>query len=504
MKNLKVSIINIIIQINKIIEQIPILYKNYETRVKEFITEMTNPLNQIVLTDRTEKIDNARTEMIKENSLKKPFIFKGYTTELDRINEAEKNNKLLYNLPDYPDRNSIKARKISPPQKINFHPELPPKKLLQNTNNFLANSVDKIKLNGCRRISIREKNQINDLIKKKAILQPQMRFRARTDLERVYDSLNGKYIEEPERDIIERQLKNIDLFDYKKPKELLKEEIKNKKKSPSEKIINKSANVGQTQKSFEEINDIKSVYGPSNIYFEPSNNDKKSWSRKNNLNKEARNFLNIYHQKTHFKATKEIAAYKAKNKIKDTCFLLPHLFPQNRSHNLDIIDNNKRFNTIGNTKLNYNKKIINYSNENDLFKFADEHEKDELKEEQNLDYDYQSKINNPILKNEIKFDSKSIELVTKMAFLKKENDGDESNDNILVNKKIEDEKEKCVSNMDQENNMNMIANKILNECNVVSQKSRYNDISHKINAGKTMITKGLSIEEFLNKNKLKY
>ena len=56
------------------------MYKNYETRVKEFITEMTNPLNQIVLKERTDKKDNSRNEIIKENSLKKPFIFKGDTT----------------------------------------------------------------------------------------------------------------------------------------------------------------------------------------------------------------------------------------------------------------------------------------------------------------------------------------------------------------------------------------------------------------------------------------
>ena len=42
------------------------MYKNYETRVREFITEMTNPLNQIVLTYRTEIIDNACIEIIKK------------------------------------------------------------------------------------------------------------------------------------------------------------------------------------------------------------------------------------------------------------------------------------------------------------------------------------------------------------------------------------------------------------------------------------------------------
>ncbi len=61
------------------------MYKNYEKRVKEFISEMANPSSQIVITDITEKVNNCRQELMNESKLQKPFIFKGYISEQDRI-----------------------------------------------------------------------------------------------------------------------------------------------------------------------------------------------------------------------------------------------------------------------------------------------------------------------------------------------------------------------------------------------------------------------------------
>ena len=100
------------------------MYRNYEKWVKDFISDMTNPSNQIVITDITEKIDNCRQELMNESKMQKPFIFKGYTSELDRINDTVKNNRLLYNLPDYPDKKLIKSqskKNVEVPPKIDFH-----------------------------------------------------------------------------------------------------------------------------------------------------------------------------------------------------------------------------------------------------------------------------------------------------------------------------------------------------------------------------------------------
>ena len=110
------------------------MYKNYEKRVKDFITEMANPSTQIVINDITEKVINCRQELMNESQMQKPFVFRGYTNELDRINDTIKYNKLLFNLPDYPeekknrsksiDKNNDKDNSIKEnPPKINFNIE---------------------------------------------------------------------------------------------------------------------------------------------------------------------------------------------------------------------------------------------------------------------------------------------------------------------------------------------------------------------------------------------
>ena len=458
-----------------IIEQIPIMYKNYENRVREFITEMTNPASKIVVKDLTEKVENARTQIIKENSLKKPFIFKGYTTELDRVRNTERNNKLLYNLPDYPEKKSpIKQNSLSP-LRINYHLDEKINEINKNKDkNLLNNSLGKARLPNARRMSITEKRQLNDLIKKDAIIQPQMRFRARTDLERVYDALNGKYIKNNEREIVERQLRKINLFDYKKPKELLKNEIPGKSNKFSKKI--------QDMKKSQQ-----NIYGNAKIYYEPKNTDKKSWMRNNNLNREAMGILSNYHIKTHFKATKEIAEYQTDNddldiktNDKKSCFLLPNIIP---------------------------KKTISYmsrnsSNPEDALNFSEDYEENERYETINENEYNRQKNNNPIIKGDkIRFDKNKMQFLEKIAFLKEKEEGKHKDTKNNMEEEDEDITNNFGNNICNEG-LNMVAKKILRECNVTSPKSRYNNTTHKTNEGKAMITRGLSIEEFRDKYNL--
>ena len=501
------------------------MYKNYEKRVKDFITEMANPSSQIVITDVTEKINNCRQELMNESKMQKPFIFKGYITEQDRINDTIRNNKLLFNLPDYPENNSKSKSKEKDksfndkPPKINFHifeNENEKNKTISSTPSKLPNpnlSLDatksrgRIKYNYKKRMSITEKNQIKALIKKDSILQPQMRFTARTDLERVYDVLNGDYIKTNEREIIERQLKHIHLFNYKKPKELLKgdgyndedleEKLKNEKSPNKEKKKNKN---------------IRNIYGPSNVYYEAKNNAKKAWARKDNLNLEARGLLSSYHIKTHFKATEEIAEYKSnsRNKSKDSCFLLPHLLPKNYRYQILNTDGNiSAFSSVNNSnsKSVNNRKMMDYSKLEDtrnLFNFDKDNEKDEINEK-NDESNY-NHVNNPILMgNKLKVDPNSLKALSKLAFksvLHEDDDSNENNEINIVNNAKEKDYDKNKNKNDDATNLNHVAKKILSECNVYSQKSKFNNSSHKSKGGKTMITKGMTVEEFENKYKL--
>ena len=501
--------------------------KNYEKRVKDFITEMTNPLSQIVINDITEKVTNCRQELMNERQMQKPFIFKGYITEQDRIDDTVKNHKLLFNLPDYPEPKKNKSTSSDKDNSsmspiINYHineneknktiMETPVKVTNQSVSLDNSNTKDKtnsLKYSFKRRMSISEKNQLKALEKKNSIIQPQMRFTARTDLERVYDVLNGDYIKHHEREIIERQLKHINLYNYRKPKDLLKgdkfDSSFNDEDAPNKLKNDKSPLKDDAKKN----KSIKNIYGPCNIYYEIRNNDRKAWARNSNLNTEARGLLSSYHFKTHFKATEEIAEYKTNNKsnLKDSCFLLPHLLPKNhRYQNLNshmTISNN---NSI--SKSVKNKKAFDYSKIEDtrkIFNF-DEDEYNEKKDEGGY-----NGVNNPILKdNKLDIDPHSLKVLSKLAFKNTltGNEELESNDNneVIIANPLKDNDFSSKNKNDDINpnnlNLNQVAKKVLNECNVYVQKSKFNNSSLKSKGGKTMITKGMTVEEFENKYNL--
>ena len=72
---------------------------------------MINPETQVTINDNTN--NNINDEVTKKNKdafiQKKPFIFKGYTNEKERIKEHIKNNQFLNGINEY---DSIKNRKL--------------------------------------------------------------------------------------------------------------------------------------------------------------------------------------------------------------------------------------------------------------------------------------------------------------------------------------------------------------------------------------------------------
>ena len=163
---------------------------------------MTNPSLKIEVKDLTEKALNFREELLKLEDGKKPFIFKGFKTEEDRVKDAIRNNSFLFNEP-LTDRT--------------------------NTKNFEKNEILDYNTNPNSERTL--KNQLDYIIDKKIIVQPEMRFKARTDLERVYDAIRARISRENERNILKRQLKNIGLYSFIKPKDIIRKAnlIKNNK-----------------------------------------------------------------------------------------------------------------------------------------------------------------------------------------------------------------------------------------------------------------------------------
>ena len=210
-----------------LIGQIPIMYRNYENRVKDFVIDMTNPHSIIEHKDVTEKITNTRVELMNElfannPEKKRPLVFRGYITEADRIKDTVKNNKYLYYLPDYEKikKERKKLKESSSPTNTSKYSKILKsssldKKDIKEKNNLINKNI---KIHSPTR-TLTHYKKLDKLLNEKKnnnlISQPTMRYKPRTDLERVYDVINGYNLDEKSKDIIERQLKSINLYDYK-------------------------------------------------------------------------------------------------------------------------------------------------------------------------------------------------------------------------------------------------------------------------------------------------
>ena len=301
-----------------------------------------------------------------------------------------------------------------------------------------------------------------------------------------------------DREVIERQLKYINLYNYKKPKEILREDAEgNDNDNYQIKNISESQSISPNKKG------IRNIYKPARIYYDARINNRKRWARKDNLNTEAKEILNSYHIKTHFKATEEVAEYNSpsKKKLNESCFILPHLYKDSRYNNSE----KKKIKPINRKEIDYSK--MEYTTK--LFKFEEEHEKDMLDEdEKSKECNERITRNNPILRgNRIRFDPHSMEALSKLAFrnsLKTEEDNNSTNNNAntegnMINRDFEKNEENAENNAHK---LNEVAKKILEECNVYTNKSKFNNSFLKAKEGKLMITKGMTIKQFVDKYKL--
>jgi len=467
------------------------MYRNYEKRVKDFVIDMTNPESIIEHKDITEKVINTRAELINERfadnpEKNRPLVFRGYISEADRIKDVIKQNKYLYYLPDYEKIKQEKKRLKALSQDNNAS-----KTIDQNNINRVLNSKYTIN-NDTDRFSINNPENINasKSSKKNTIFQPTMRYKPRTDLERVYDILNGYNYNQASRDIIERQLKSINLYDYKKNSinEGGKEESRILKRP---RFLSKSL-----QRKTKKRKNVNSLYKMNHVYYNPDKSSYKPWQRREDLNTEAYGFLSSYHYKTHFKAAEEIAEsdYKSNNKGNNnlnSVFLLPNLLPKYYKPRSIKTENNME-------------------EREDPFKFGEDNSSSENSEE----YEDFDKNYNPIIhKPKTVGDPKTMEILTKIAFRQKKGTGQMDFKNEHEEQKIVRKIKKTGNkNYTEDNNViinnklyykntqfDQISHKILEMCNIYSPKSKFNNTVHKSKGGKTMITKGMTVGEFEKK-----
>jgi hypothetical protein len=142
-------------------------------------------------------------------------------------------------------------------------------------------------------------------IDKGLVIQPQMRYKPRTDLERIYEEINKNSFGAVNKHIVDRQLKGLDLNVARKNEKLSKvndlddfdmigvhNNNKNNYESVSKELHNK-----------EEEEKLKKA---------------NKYKRKIDLNSEAKNFMKDLHNKTHFKAV-SVIANKLEPFLQDNC-----------------------------------------------------------------------------------------------------------------------------------------------------------------------------------------
>ena len=399
---------------------------------------MINPETQVTINDNTN--NNINDEATKKNKdafiQKKPFIFKGYTNEKERIKEHIKNNQFLNGINEY---DSIKNKK----EKNKLF-----KNILKNNRHKIISPLSKLDLSNKspsidKSINLSQSNNISVIIHK---LFPSNKLKPKYNLKSLFNSQNSK------NKII-----------IKKIKSLSKE--KNK------------------QKNFQELNQI------SQYISKTKNMNQRKIARKNFKSNENHELFNSYNYKLHFKAAEEIAENKM-NKNNKSLLLLPNLFQIKKSKEK-------------NNKFNYEEKQENKT------------------QEESEDESYNSLYyNNPYNDNKkrTKYNPNLMKQLSKIAFEKDKNKiffEQESKKDLNISQtyvkkikklNIKDENEVEINGeiFEKTTQFNLITKKVLQICKVYNNTRKKDKNIMKAGDGKNMMTKGMSVNNFIRKYKLKY
>ena len=327
---------------------------------------------------------------------------------------------------------------------------------------------------------IEEKNKFEEKekAKKDNYLQPTMKFRPRTDLERIFDTINLNYFGKISKNLVNEQLKSLGLLKVYSNKKnsniqneysLLREKLKvnpetldylikekqrleqGPKTKEIHELINNMDNIIQINKEIktDKINK-EMMFGNSS-----ENKEKKYKIKRKNLNNFlAKNILGEYQKKTHFKAL---------------C-----------TYSLDLEDNNYkdkkivRYNSLDN--LDY------FKNDNDItpYQFKKKFKRDKLYSPNKMNY-LRHLFNSEEKKPEIQKPEKDRRIIEMEAeqnkLLRRQN-------NVLINGKYYNKKD-----------LKGISEALLKKCNYVSKHFEPKNSGN----GKLMFTRGMTVNEFAKK-----
>ena len=280
------------------------LIKNYEKRMKDFVYKMAE--KPIIIKKEKDKYSTSRQELyaITSNKIldKKGFQFKSYKSDKERINEFLKGKESL--------------------------------------NKYLE-EISKIK---------KKKEKIRKKKNEPKLIQPSMRFTARTDLERVYDILRNREILYNEEKIIKNQLAKMGFSSHNINENEIDEYEEESNNNYN--INNKKNEILSDEEKYKKelhnkiIQERKNMINKRKFLLDVENNKKID-------NSKARHLREELYQRTHFKTMENLTMFRTST-INHNIFKKWRMEDEEKQEKIKI----KNINNYNNNLLN----AITYSN----------------------------------------------------------------------------------------------------------------------------------------------
>lgn len=223
--------------------------------------------NPITVTNYVNPIDSTRKALLDEENEKiqgrRGFVFKGFKTEKERIEEYMKEKNFYYN--------------------------------------------------GLSEHSLSHANK-GEILNSSGILQPTMRFKPRTDLERICETINQNSFNRADKSVVDKQLRDLELNVTKVNNKIDVNAVPDYRDMQNSGYLKTENNVFGKE---EERNKAKSNNRSQNMSMKVKQSN---FSKKKEMNSEARNLIKDLYFKTHFKGATVIAT-QGKCKLFSNLFL---------------------------------------------------------------------------------------------------------------------------------------------------------------------------------------
>jgi hypothetical protein len=368
-------------------------------------------------------------------------------------------------------------------------------------------------------------------------IQPKMKFKHRTELERIYEAISNNSFGRENRDVIMKQLNNMDVYSIKRmlPKEEIQVYSFAKNISKKSKQARSTKKLKEAEKKLEILGDLKEVLRDEEL--------KLLSSRMNNVF--SKELMKDLHVKTHFKGLHEYVNKKPLSSLSTinlNKYSIYMLMVSSRSMDITTDRSANSYEEKQKFPLKIRSEIKSKFFKNSMFDECEDNfvsknpssschisqcydvdfnpldeQVEEKKSYPKSDLDYLKKLSESLSYKS--FDLKSFQKIEKNEALKnlklnkKINDkryfslDKEEQQNVLdsyISRKNKDEEERVMVGKETflKSQIDLIAKKVLNNCNYLGNKSAFNNSSLHIGSGKVAVTSGLTVNEFAKKYRL--